>query len=238
VDVERRGRVAVLTLRRPERQNRIDAAMALEATRFLEAARGDPGIGACVVTGHGDVFCLGGDYQSSGPTTAGRIAYADAFTALHGAMAGLGKPLVVAVNGDAHAGGFSVVVACDLAVCATDATLGLPEAAAGFFPYLALAAVRDALPKKLLFDLVYGARLLGADEAREHHLVNVVVPRAEVLDRAVALAEAAAGHDPAILMLGRDLWHAMSGLEPKAAFEQARFAFLAAMAARDATGTR
>ena len=73
-------------------------------------------------------------------------------------MARLGKPLIAAVNGDAHAGGFGVVVACDLAVAADDATLGLPEAAKGLFPFIALAIVRDALPKKVLFDL----DLLGA----------------------------------------------------------------------------
>src|SRR5437868_264283 len=77
------------------------------------------------------------------------------------AMTRLGKPLVAAVNGPAHAGGLGVMVACDLAVAADDATLGLPEAAAGLFPFIALATVRDALPKKVLFDLIYRARLMG-----------------------------------------------------------------------------
>ena len=81
-------------------------------------------------------------------------------------MARLGKPLIAAVNGDAHAGGFSVVIGCDLAVAADDATLGLPEAANGLFPFIALAIVKDALPKKVLFDLIYNARLMSADEAR------------------------------------------------------------------------
>ena len=101
--------------------------------------------------GHGrrDSFCLGGKYQGAGPTEEGRNAYAQALLDLDDAMAPLGKPLVAAVNGDAHAGGFGFVVACDLAVAADDATFGLPEAAKGLFPFIALATVRDALPKKV-----------------------------------------------------------------------------------------
>ena len=130
------------------------------------------------MTGHGDVFCLGGDYQGAGPTTAGRMEFARAFIDMNHAMSRLGKPLVAAVNGNAHAGGFSIVVACDLAIAAEDATLGLPEAAHGLFPFLALAIVKDALPKKLLFDIVYNARLMRAEEACALHLVNEAVPRA------------------------------------------------------------
>ena len=74
-----------------------------------------------------------------------------------------------------------MIALCDLAVCAEDATLGLPEAAHGLFPLLALAIVKDSLPQKVFFDLVYRARLLNASEARLLHLVNEVVPRPRVL---------------------------------------------------------
>jgi len=207
--------------------------MAEEITAALEEARRDPDVGACVVTGFGDVFCLGGDYQGAGPTTAGRMEFARAFMDMNHAMSRLGKPLVAAVNGDAHAGGFSIVIACDLAIAADDATLGLPEAANGLFPFLALAIVKDALPKKVLFDIVYNARLMGAQEARALHLVNETVPRAAVLDRAVEVAESASGSDPDILMLGRDLYYGMRGIGPSEALDQSGFALAAALAARD-----
>ena len=232
IDVVSRGRVAVLTLKRPDSGNRIITQMAQEVTAALDAARGDPAIGACVMTGHGEVFCLGGDYQGAGPTAAGRTAYADALIGMDEAMFRLGKPLVAAVNGDAHAGGFSVVAGCDLAVMADDATLGLPEAAKGLFPFIALAIVRDALPKKLLFDIVYNARLMNAQEARNLHLVNEVVARGAVLDKAVEAAEKACGHDPEILKLGRDLYYGMRGADPADALEQARVALTAALEVR------
>ena len=94
-------------------------------------------VSGCVLTGHGDVFCLGGDYRGAGAATAGRMEFGRAHINVFNAMARLGKPLVAAVNGNAHAGGFSLVVACDLAFMADDVTLGLPEAAHGLFPFLA-----------------------------------------------------------------------------------------------------
>jgi len=233
--VTRHGRVAVLTLEHPENGNRLDRDMADAVTVALQAARTDAAIGACVVTGFGEIFCLGGDYQGAGPTAAGRAEYADALIGMDRALAHLGKPLVCAVNGDAHAGGLSVVIGCDLAVASADATFGLPEAANGLFPFLALAIVKDALPKKALFDLIYNARLLTAHEALDLCIVNEVVPRDAVLERAIELAEQAARHNAEIVTLGRDLYYGMRGLEPTAALEAARVALLAALAAKDRT---
>jgi len=233
LDVTRRGRIAILIMNRPEHGNRVSQQMAEEIAAALERARRDPQIGACVITGRGDVFCLGGDWQGAGATTAGRMEFARAFIDMHHAFARLGKPLIAAVNGNAHAGGFSIVVACDLAIVADDATLGLPEAAGGLFPFLALAVVKDALPKKVLFDIVYNARLMQPEEARTLSLINETVPRASVLDRAVAVAEKASSTGADILMLGRDLYYGMRGAAPSEALDHSRVALGTALAARD-----
>lgn len=227
--VTRREDVAVLTLNRPDAGNRLTTSLADEIAQTLEAARGDESLHACVLTGAGDVFCLGGDYQGAGPTAAGRKAYAQALLRMDAAMAALGKPLVAAVNGDAHAGGFSVVVACDLAVAASPATFGLPEAARGLFPFIALAIVKDALPKKVLFDLAYSARLMPAAEALSLHLVNEVTPREAVLERAIERARQAGAHRVGVVALGRDLYYAMRGSSAEESLEQAERALLAAL---------
>lgn len=233
LNVSRAGRVAILEMNRPERGNRVTAAMAREMTAALEAARRDPAVAACVLTGCGAAFCLGGDYDSAGPAATERLEFARAFIDATQAMHRLGKPLVAAVNGDAHAGGFTLMLSCDLAVAAEGATFGLPEAAHGLFPVIALAIVRDELPKKLLFDIVYGARLLDGAEARGLHLVNEIVPAGQVLDRAVERADAAASYNPAVVMLGRDLYYTQRGMSPAEALEQSRFALAAALGARD-----
>jgi enoyl-CoA hydratase/carnithine racemase len=227
--VTRREGVAVLTLNRPDAGNRLTTSLANEIAATLEGARGDDSLHACVLTGAGDVFCLGGDYQGAGPTAAGREAYARALLRMDKAMAELGKPLIAAVNGDAHAGGFSVVVACDLAVTAADATFGLPEAARGLFPFIALAIVKDALPKKVLFDLVYSARLMPAAEALSLHLVNEVTDTGMTLERALERASQAGAHRMGVVALGRDLYYAMRGAGAEESLERAERALLAAL---------
>ena len=232
----REGRVAVLTLSRPERGNRLTTALATELAVALRAARNDATIGACVIAGAGGVFCLGGDYRGAGPTPEGRAAYADALVAMDDAMARVGKPLVAAVTGNAHAGGFAVMVACDLAVAADDATFGLPEAAGGLFPFVALATLRDALPKKVLFEVIYRARLMTVAEASSLHLINEAVPRPQVLSRAVALADQASAYNREIVSLGRDFYYGTRGARPSDAMDSARRALLLALAAADRSG--
>jgi enoyl-CoA hydratase/carnithine racemase len=227
------GDVAVLTLTRPGVQNRITQQMAEAGVAALEDARTDRSIAGCVLTGDGDVFCAGGDYRSAGKDSAKRMEFARAHNNLAQAMARLGKPLVAAVNGNAHAGGFSLVTLCDLAVCAEDATLGLPEAAHGLFPLLALAIVKDCLPQKIFFDLVYRARLLHAHEARALNLINDVVPRADVVEHAIEMAGSTRQANPDIIGIGRDLYYSTRCTTPEDAGEQARFALLAALKALD-----
>lgn len=231
--VTRHDGVAVLTLNRPNEGNRLTASLATDVALALETMRGDDAVHACALTGAGSAFCLGGDYQGAGPTTAGRTAYSAALLRMDRAMAGLGKPLVAAVNGNAHAGGFSLVVACDLAVVAAEATLGLPEAAHGLFPFIALAIVKDALPKKLLFDLIYSARLMSSTEALSLHVVNEVVGAADVLERAIERARQASAHSAAIVTLGRDLYYRVRGHSADESLDEAERALLAALAHAD-----
>ncbi|HVE09297.1 MAG TPA: enoyl-CoA hydratase/isomerase family protein [Paraburkholderia sp.] len=233
IDTRMQGRVQILVMKRPERENRVTQTMAEQAARILEAARADRSITGCVLTGQGDVFCRGGDFLSAGATSEGRLGFARAFADMERAMCRLGKPLVAAINGDAHAGGFSLVAACDLAVASHSATLGLPEIAHGLFPFLALAIVKDSLPKKVLFDLIYRARLLSAAEARELHLVNETMAADEVLPRAIELADCTAGCNPDIVSLGRDLYYSTRCAEPGQAVEQSRYALVAALKAME-----
>ena len=231
VAVRRQGGIAILTLTRPTANNRITRQMAEAGAAALEKVRRDRSITGCVLTGDGDVFCTGGDYRGAGSRSADQLAFARAHNDLAEATSRLGKPLVAAINGDAHAGGFSLIALCDLAVCADDATLGLPEAAHGLFPLLALAIVKDSLPQKVFFDLVYRARLLSASEALSLNLVNEVVPKQAVLQRAIELAASTRQANPDIISIGRDLYYGTRCATPHDANERARFALMAALKA-------
>lgn len=236
IEISNRGSVRILTLCRPEKNNRVTQRMAEQAAAALEAARTAKSVSGIVLTGHGDVFCTGGDYLSAGGSSEGRLGFARAFSDMERAMTRVGKPLVCACNGDTHAGGFSLLAAADLAVTHGAATFGLPEIAHGLFPFLALAIVKDSLPKKVLWDMVYHARLLRAEEAQHFYLINDVVPRAEVLERAVERAACTARWNPDIVSLGRDLYYNTRCSSPIEAVEQSRFALIAALKAMDESG--
>ena len=100
-------------------------------------------------------------------------------------------------------------------------------------PVSRLAIVKDALPKKVLFELIYGARLMDATEARSLHLVNELTARGAVLTRAIAIAEQSSAYNPSIVRLGRDLYYNMRNLGPAQALEESSFALLAALGAED-----
>jgi len=238
IEIDNRGTVRILTMCRPNANNRVTQAMAEQAAVCFESARLDKSVRGVVLTGYGDVFCTGGDFLSAGATSEGRLGFARAFSDMERAMTRLGKPLVCANNGNTHAGGFSLLTAADLAVTHEGATFGLPEIAHGLFPFLALAIVKDSLPKKILWDMVYRARLLNADEARQFYLVNEIVPKNSVLDRAVELAGSTAQRNPDIISLGRDLYYNTRCSNPNEAVEQSRFALIAALKAMDESGLR
>ena len=130
------------------------------------------------------------------------------------------------------------MVACDLAVAADDATLGLPEAAAGLFPFIALATVRDALPKKVLFDLIYRARLMSA--AKRCRCTRSTRPcRARRCSHVPSRSRSKPrAYDPEIVALGRGLFYETRAMRPAEALAEARLALLAALAAADRAGYR
>jgi enoyl-CoA hydratase/carnithine racemase len=128
------GRVRVLTLNRPETGNRVSTQLALKLIAELDDIDRDADIGAVVLTGAGEKFCIGGDHSGSGSSPEAISLFAEAFANLNRRLETIGKPVFAAINGDAHAGGFSVLACCDIAVMSDEATLALPELEHGLFP--------------------------------------------------------------------------------------------------------
>jgi len=204
-------RVLVLTLNRPETGNRISRPLARELVAALDEAEESREVGAVVITGSGDRFCIGGDHSDSGSAPEAIQAFAEAFGGLNRRVQTLGKPVLAAVNGDAHAGGFSLLSCCDIAVMSETATLALPELQHGLFPILAMATVQRIMGRKLFFELVYEGRRLSAQEARDAWLVNEVASPDKVLARAVERARKVAEAPAIPLKLGRQGYETMLG---------------------------
>lgn len=196
VEMERRDRVAIATINRPEARNAVngDVANAMEA--ILDEIEADDTIQAVVITGAGPTFCAGADLKKVAKGEGGDLA------TKRGGFGGVvtrnfPKPLIAAVNGPALAGGFELVLACDLVVAAEGATFGLPEAKRGLF---AAAGGLIRLPKRVPLALATEIAITGdsIDAARAHQLglVNRLVRADEVVEAALELAARIARNGP------------------------------------------
>ncbi len=205
VEREDRGHVAVVRLNRPEAKNAISPEVSTMMAELLDAIEVDPNIRAVVVTGTGDVFCAGADLKVVAQGRGGEIG------AAKGGFGGLvtrnfAKPIIAAVQGPALAGGFELVLSCDLVVASDDARFGIPEAQRGL---IAAAGGLIRLPKRvplaLALELAMTGDPISAQRAAELGLVNRLVPKAEVLDTAVALADRIGENSPLAVRLSRQL---------------------------------
>jgi crotonobetainyl-CoA hydratase len=181
---ERRGRVEILTLNRPEARNAVSPEVSQAIEAALDELEADREVRVIVLTGNGPVFCAGADLKV--------VARGEGLNieTKRGGFGGLvrrevSKPIIAAVNGPALAGGFELVLACDLVVASEDATFGLPEAKRGL-----LAAAGGPIP---------------ARRAHAVGLVNRVVPTADVVTTAVELAELIMENSPSAVRAARAL---------------------------------
>jgi enoyl-CoA hydratase/carnithine racemase len=114
----------------------------------------------------------------------------------------VGKPIIAMVNGHALAGGLGLMVACDLAIAADNATFGTTEIQVGLWPMMITAELTRNLGRKRTLDLMLTGRRLTADEALAAGLVNQVVPLAELEAVTMKLAADLADKSPAAIALG------------------------------------
>lgn len=183
------GRVALVTLNRPQARNAIDGAVAAELEAIVDDTERDPQVWAVVLTGAGSgVFSAGADLKE---IAAGR---AQSLFTERGGFAGFvhaprDKPWIAAVNGKALAGGFEIVLACDLVVAAEDGAFGLPEVSRGLTAAAGgLYRLPRALPRQLALEMIITADPIDAPRAHRHGLVNRLVPAGQVVAEALALA--------------------------------------------------
>jgi enoyl-CoA hydratase/carnithine racemase len=206
VGVEVAGRVATVTLNRPEALNAISTELAVALAEAVEPLATDPGVRAVVLTGAGErAFCVGADLkQRAGLDDHGWFVQREAFRRGFAAVRRCPLPTVAAVSGFALGGGAELAISCDLVVAATDATFGLPEVRLGLVPagggtQLLVRRVGRSAAR----DLVLTGRRVGAEEARRLGLADRVVPRDEVLAAATALATELAGNAPTAVRMAK-----------------------------------
>jgi enoyl-CoA hydratase len=202
---ERHGRVELLRLNRPESRNAMSGELSATIEAALDDVEADRAVAAVVLTGNGTVFCAGADLSEiARGEGAGIMTKRGGFGGL--TQRDFPKPVIAAVNGPAVAGGFELVLACDLVVAAERAVFGLPEASRGL---LAAAGGPIRLAKRVPLAMALEIGLTGdpitAERAFQLGLVNRVVPDGDVVEAGIALGERIARNSPTAVRVTRRL---------------------------------
>jgi len=186
--VEKRNRVAVVTLNRPEVRNAFDDVLIANLTKTFLALEKDESVRVVVLAGAGSAFCAGADLnwmkRMAGYGYEQNLADATALAEMLRTLDRMSKPTVARVHGPAYAGGVGLVAACDIAIgsheaefCLTEVKLGLSPATIG--PYV-LRAMGERLARRYFLT----GEVIDAGEAFRLRLLSKVAPKEE-LDSAV-----------------------------------------------------
>jgi enoyl-CoA hydratase len=191
---ERRDKVLVITINRPDQRNAVNAAVAEGIGTALDALDADDGLAIGIITGAGKGFSAGMDLKAF--VTGERPWYADrGFAGITQRAAA--KPLIAAVEGFAVAGGLEIAIACDLIVASKGAKLGVPEvkrslvAAGG-----GLLRLPRLLPRAVAFEMALTGDPILAERAYELGMVNRLAEPGEALSVALELAAAITPNGP------------------------------------------
>jgi enoyl-CoA hydratase/carnithine racemase len=178
IQYEKKGRIAYVTINRPEVMNALHPPANQELSDAFDAFAADPEAWVAIITGAGEkAFCAGNDLKFQAQHGMGSVTMGNGGFGGLTARFDLFKPVIAAVNGLALGGGFEIALAADIIIAADHARLGLPEPKVGL---AALAGGMHRLPRQVPLKIAMGMMLTGkpilAEEAARWGLVNECVP--------------------------------------------------------------
>jgi len=196
VHIDYRGAVLVLALNRPERGNRISEALASALRDACLQADRDDDVRVVVVTGEGPAFCECSEVSLSKGAPGDLEGALDRHTVAK-AMAGVGKPVIAAINGNAFDQGFELALACDIRVASAAASLGFPMTIGGELPWDGGTQLLPRIAgRATALDMLLTGRRVEGGEILRLGLVHRVCPEGGVLAEACALASGIAKQAP------------------------------------------
>jgi enoyl-CoA hydratase len=206
VKLEVRGRVALITINRPEKHNALDGQMRCAFLGALDGLSRDAEVRAVVVTGAGDkAFVAGADiseFEGRTPVQQYRVMK---LPTVFDAVERCPKPVIAAVNGYCLGGGMELALACDIRVASSAARFGQPEVNLGIIPG---GGGTQRLPRIVglgaALKLILTGEMISAEEALRLGLVEEVVPPEQLLGRALALAETIAAKSPVAVSAAKE----------------------------------
>ncbi|WDV07289.1 enoyl-CoA hydratase [Lysinibacillus irui] len=197
------GSVGLITLSRPEAANAMSVQLLRELSDTLDQMNGDPAVRVVLLTGEGEkAFCAGADLKERKGMSDRQVKQ---IVQLIGSTVAkvetLAQPVIAVLNGVAFGGGLELALACDLRIAATHVQLGLTETSLGIIPG---AGGTQRLPRLIGLgkakELIYTARRLNAEEAKNYGIVEHVYEGHEVMEKAQQLALEMAKNAPLSLV--------------------------------------
>jgi enoyl-CoA hydratase len=200
ITVERRGRVGIVRLNRPQVLNALNVTLKDELLGAVEAFDANAGVGCILITGSDKAFAAGADIKEMADKTYIDIFRAD-YTADYERLTRVRKPVIAAVAGFALGGGCELAMMCDFIIAADNAKFGQPEIKLGIIPGIGgTQRLTRAVGKAKAMDLILTGRMMDAAEAERSGLVARVVPAASLMEEAMKVAETiAALSQPSLL---------------------------------------
>lgn len=188
--------VATVTLNRPDQRNAINAAVCAAIRDAFDAVESDQDVRCAVLTGAGAMFCAGMDLKAFAAGAGDELLFGKyGFGGF--VMRPRTKPVICAVEGAALAGGFEMMLACDLVVAGQSAQFALPEVRIGLIPG-AGGAVRlpISIPRVRANEILLTGRPFGSEDAANWGVINTVVPDGTATQTAQSMAEDIATNAP------------------------------------------
>jgi enoyl-CoA hydratase len=229
---ERRDRVLLITLNRPEARNAVNLALAEQLARALDELDSDPGLSVGVLTGAGKGFSAGMDLKAF--VAGERPHIADrGFAGITRRSAE--KPLIAAIEGFAVAGGLEIALSCDLIVAARDARLGIAEVKRGLVAAAgALIRLPQRMPYHAAMELALTGEFIDGARAYELGLVNRATEPGQALDTAIELAEQIAQNAPLALRASKQIVSQAQDWDEQTAWKRQDEISLPVMSSEDA----
>lgn len=211
---EHRGRIGIITLNRPEVLNAWNRPMRVDLITALDAMEADQGLGAIVLTGAGErAFGAGQDLNESKAFDGDRaLEWIGEWERLYDRIRTLTKPLIAALNGTAAGSAFQVALLADMRIGHNGVRMGQPEINSGIPSTTGPWIMREMIGIARTIDLTLTGRLMDADEAHAIGLINRLVPAADVLPAALAVAEDLAGKPPGAMRLNKQRFREVTEL--------------------------
>lgn len=192
LQVERRNRIAYVTVNRPDKLNALNAQAKAELKESFESIQADPEVDVVILTGSGEkAFVAGTDIKELTELDERKgMAFSEGGQAVLNLIESLGKPVIAAVNGYTLGGGAELALACHMRIASENAKFGQPEVNLGIIPgYGGTQRLTRLVGKGRATEMILGGDQIDAQEALRIGLVNKVVPLADLIKTAEALAQ-------------------------------------------------